>query len=101
MIIKIMSKQKIKSKSTVLVSVHGKKEIGVIKKTYTKKGVQYFDVLLERGTFLHSITNNPEYSEYVIDSTKKIQPTINPDEYNFEIPDDDNRILPPIIFTEE
>lgn len=101
MIIKIMSKQKIKSKSTVLVSVHGKKEVGVVKKTYTRKGVQYFDVLLERGVFLEKITNNSEYPEYVIDSTKKIKPTINPENYDFEIPDMPSNISIPKIFIEE
>lgn len=94
-------KKKIKSNNTVLVSVHGKKEVGVVKKTYTRKGVQYFDVLLERGVFLEKITNNSEYPEYVIDSTKKIKPTINPENYDFEIPDMPSNISIPKIFIEE
>lgn len=92
-------KKKIKSGNTVLVSVHGKTEVGIIQKTYTKKGIQYFDVLLERGSFLKSITNNPEYTQYVIDNTKQVKASIDPTNYNFEILDN-AKYSTPLIFEE-
>ena len=92
-------KKKIKSGNTVLVSVHGKREVGVIQKTYTKKGIQYFDVLLEKGSFLKSITTNPETTQYVIDNTKQVQPTIDASKYDYDIKDE-HKYSTPIIFEE-
>lgn len=92
-------KKKIKSGNTVLVSVHGKIEVGVIQKTYTKKGIQYFDVLLERGSFLKSITSNTEYPQHVIEGTKKITASIDVDKYNYDIADN-NKYSTPLIFEE-
>ena len=62
-----MTKQnKIKSGDTVIVSNNGIKEIGVCKKTYIKKAIQYYNVLLERGAWLEGISDNPDNIIYVV-----------------------------------
>jgi hypothetical protein len=49
----------------VLLYNRGQREIGSITKTWQSKGVQYYNVLTERGIILQSVTTNPEQSCFI------------------------------------